>query len=1086
MCLTARGCDICNHVFSFKPIYDARAPERLGLGLTLLIIVKRIIGKLYFYSRVLVSSFAWLIWVPFVTAWTWRLFLNPVSVLEDQPPGVPTSFSNGAWTLALEQYVSCIDNRYLHLPDGSLALLSAVESMYDWKAFVTSFFSDVFEGQIICAVVIVLALVLLLIREYIIANAPEGPPEPAPRPVPPGIRDQLAREEALAELRRHANVLEERRANALAEQRNRVPMGGRAAARPPLEEAQRQTRSATASHISAPEPVLDVAPQPSSSAPVPQSPRAENTTARSVTGSPASKSASETGDTHYPSSRYNLRPRTVHPRQSSPHLPQITMPKGNVRNLGTSLRPTPDPDTLSAASSPLRMGLGEPLSSPASKSPAQLPLSPADARGGGDIPARENTKGKGKLVLDDGQEAEPHESAPAAGYPHASGSLAHRDLEKRERENMRAIDRELQEMLWPSSPNNGPAGPNPGLHNRAPDPIFPPALPVDQPPNQVDNRPDANDGEADLDMVVNFGIADGEIVAQLEVNNVRAFLDLVGVQGPFSKLVQTVALVHLIIFMVLGIGIWVPYLIGSSSVYLFFSGLVPIIDWTVNSAISLVQQVSDPIVEPIADALISMLNISANQTSIQSLPELVTPAVAETSDDFLGKTLQFLGGALGKMAGGVTSELHSGNTTAYGPYHPNFFQAFKEDLSFVFLGYSVIFVLLLAYANHASRFNDPFLDSITRFAQLVNSQISAGTKVFFFIMFELCCFPFYCGLLIDICTLPVLSSSATIAGRYVLYQNFPWMFVGLHWIIGTTFMFHVASYVAMVREMFRPGVLWFLKDPNDPNFNAITELLKRTIFSQLRKLLTGMILYGTVIFGVFGGGITLIRLSDYVVAKVLGENSLLQVLPLRLDDSISEIPFDLFFFHYVLPTVLKMMKPDERFRALVNAWFVTAAKFLRITHFLLGRDEYEEQSDAESDLHGNEDLEIRYLTVNRPFARKRPDTKEPIKLEVLDEDGGLSQVHPSTDHDWEDDASLDSTAADNKQQHTKHKAREFSYMRVPNHDNIEVVPREKMLIPMREEDPVFGRPHESEEDVARNWTKVYVPEHFYYRVRWVV
>ncbi len=59
----------------------------------------------------------------------------------------------------------------------------------------------------------------------------------------------------------------------------------------------------------------------------------------------------------------------------------------------------------------------------------------------------------------------------------------------------------------------------------------------------------------------------------------------------------------------------------------------------------------------------------------------------------------------------------------------------------------------------------------------------------------------------------------------------------------------------------------------------------------------------------------------------------------------------------------------------------------------------------------------------------------------------------------------------------------YRFMRVPNHDHIEVTPGVRdVMIPCREGDPLFGRVHETEDEIKANWTKVYVPKYFKARV----
>ncbi len=54
------------------------------------------------------------------------------------------------------------------------------------------------------------------------------------------------------------------------------------------------------------------------------------------------------------------------------------------------------------------------------------------------------------------------------------------------------------------------------------------------------------------------------------------------------------------------------------------------------------------------------------------------------------------------------------------------------------------------------------------------------------------------------------------------------MFVGavmfLHWLAGIIFIFYLASFVMLLREVLRPGVLWFLRNLDDHNFHPINEV----------------------------------------------------------------------------------------------------------------------------------------------------------------------------------------------------------------------------------------------------------------------
>lgn len=46
----------------------------------------------------------------------------------------------------------------------------------------------------------------------------------------------------------------------------------------------------------------------------------------------------------------------------------------------------------------------------------------------------------------------------------------------------------------------------------------------------------------------------------------------------------------------------------------------------------------------------------------------------------------------------------------------------------------------------------------------------------------------------------------------------------LHWLVGILCAFYFASFVLLLREVLRPGVLWFLRNLNDPDFNPVQEV----------------------------------------------------------------------------------------------------------------------------------------------------------------------------------------------------------------------------------------------------------------------
>lgn len=133
-------------------------------------------------------------------------------------------------------------------------------------------------------------------------------------------------------------------------------------------------------------------------------------------------------------------------------------------------------------------------------------------------------------------------------------------------------------------------------------------------------------------------------------------------------------------------------------------------------------------------------------------------------------------------------------------------------------------------------------------------------KVFVFIALELVLLPIICGILLNLATLPLIEN-ASVSTRWAFAVAHPYCGCFLHWFVGTGFMFHFAMFITLSREIVRPGVMWFIRDPNDPQFHPVQEIMERPLLLLLRKLCTGALLYLSLI--VVGMGTVIWSVSRY-------------------------------------------------------------------------------------------------------------------------------------------------------------------------------------------------------------------------------
>ena len=78
-------------------------------------------------------------------------------------------------------------------------------------------------------------------------------------------------------------------------------------------------------------------------------------------------------------------------------------------------------------------------------------------------------------------------------------------------------------------------------------------------------------------------------------------------------------------------------------------------------------------------------------------------------------------------------------------------------------------------------------------------------------------------------------------------KTFYFLLVSQHWMVGMVYVYHFASFVMLLREVLRPGVLWFLRNLNDPDFNPIQEMIHLSIARHLRRFCASLVMFGTSI-----------------------------------------------------------------------------------------------------------------------------------------------------------------------------------------------------------------------------------------------
>lgn len=142
------------------------------------------------------------------------------------------------------------------------------------------------------------------------------------------------------------------------------------------------------------------------------------------------------------------------------------------------------------------------------------------------------------------------------------------------------------------------------------------------------------------------------------------------------------------------------------------------------------------------------------------------------------------------------------------------------------------------------------------------------------------------------------------------------------------FVFYFASFVILLREVIRPGVLWFLRNLNDPDFHPVQEMVHLPLYRHARRFLLSMVVFGTTVM-------LMVYLPVQTIKKLIP-----MFLPynIRLSSEVpmSELSLELLLLQVILPALLEQGHTRQWLKNLVRAWLVACAYILDLRSYLIG------------------------------------------------------------------------------------------------------------------------------------------------------
>ncbi|KAJ1968122.1 hypothetical protein IWQ62_001431, partial [Dispira parvispora] len=1077
-------CELCRHEFVFSPVYDPNMPRNIPL----LVVAKRLLihsGKAVLgVVRLCLVGFVWFILLPYMIVWTLRFFFWSGQSFAYMGTGelhrIPNFFN---YTDSLRRQQSFLTHALNNTMLPSLLLESLVETNHVALPSLHQFILDCLEGEVITSVVVLVFMITFILREAMAMHAPLPALEVEPE-LEPDIEGLMAARNAEGP---HAPRFpvdegqEDPPQDPLVELQERIQ-----AIRQQQDEFRRRQQLLREQLPPRPvdEPLAESSPRQSSP---------DNHNGTSSGGQLDSLTSGDFPQDHQSRSLQGKQPVTASMggdiNQSVTHDRPLRL-DDNVYTVGFGGDPAAS-SSVPVLPPPLAAAPGEGSHGPKGKAPdvsapfipdqsTSSPLRPGEAP---DMDTRKPTEGDSHYL----------ENSITTSDSESSGTST--DSSETADENDDAEEA-------------GIAGDG--------------EQPEEVPENFANN---AGVGEPPDDL--------------LDAEGIDGILEALGIRGPLINLFQYFVLIYSLIALALTGTVWFPYTLGKLVLVLNplrilllpFMVLQKLIDFIVDSSMDYVL----PWFGWHIDGALKKASSSLSVVLAEYWPGLVAwlPLPALSDNQSVKSEVPVQAVELGKHYGTMlfswlqnwlpttfVSQSLLSNSTGTGSPPTQAWQGLsftglfdmgstpanatvltQENLALTHYTTWVTEMLneFWSQVAHGNTFTDravatalgmgivilaavyimyggyEFSGARSQSVKRVIQECASMVKITVFTSVDLLLFPVVCGWLLDIATLPLFPEPASIWTRVEYARHAHLSSAFLHWFAGTCFMFAFSIFITACRDLLRPGVLWFIRDPSDPQFHPVKDILEKPVRLQIRKIFLSLVMHACLVLG--GTGLVILFVS--YLPPINGT----AILPLRwqITQPLSPLPVDLLLLHLLVPPTLQKLRLKRLSKGLLKRWWKMASRQLRLTSFMFGANAATEEGTFVR-LTWSAWLTRKQFPLPTWFTER--DETEQVILDSQRLENIVAQTlnNPS--------GVVSGTTQEVPQRITDDRVpdvyfqRDGSCLRVPKFDNVPLVPGRRMLVRVHPDgipmDPTEDYPEQrlvgvvdSHRDDGVNFTVVY-------------
>ena len=208
-------------------------------------------------------------------------------------------------------------------------------------------------------------------------------------------------------------------------------------------------------------------------------------------------------------------------------------------------------------------------------------------------------------------------------------------------------------------------------------------------------------------------------------------------------------------------------------------------------------------------------------------------------------------------------------------------------------------------------------------------------KVILLLAFDLILFPALCGWWLELNSLRLFAINAR--DQIEFHTVNPMTSSAAHWAVGLLYILCVAIIISLMREIVRPDVLAFIRDPTDPNRNPFRELVQQHwLMWHVRRIVMSTVIYGT-------GVVLMIHIPVEMAVALVPEG----FFPLSFSFS-GIVGIEQLVLHFFAPFIVERVDIKKMARWLLHGWLRWTSSRLRLSQYL--RPEIHVQQDNSSEV----------------------------------------------------------------------------------------------------------------------------------------